>query len=75
MERSLSWNYFVNVAGTELPITPYSDFEQVAVRANGNNVMESYMLPSFFFFRINRYFQLQRFENYHLIKLPTFSEQ
>ena len=64
LERSDDWTYFVNNAGTELPIRPYANFVAMARRAKGGNVLESYKLPNFFESRVNRYYQLERYSNY-----------
>lgn len=67
MERDSSWQYFLNTAGTELPLVPYSAFEEMASRAAGENVMESYRLPPPFYTRVNRYYHLQRFLRHPII--------
>ena len=63
LERSPDWTYFVNTAGTELPVAGYPNFEAVAAKAEGGNVLESYKLPKFFESRVNRYYQMERYFN------------
>ena len=54
------WDYFINTAGTELPIVNYPGFIELIKAGGGSNVLESYRLPHYFKSRINRYYDLER---------------
>lgn len=66
MRIDKKWKYFMNNAGTELPIVPYSTIEATAKRANGQNVMEGEPIPQEFEERINRYHMFTRYNYFQI---------
>lgn len=60
LERKSTWSYFINTAGTELPIVPYSVFEEKAKQAKNSNIVESYKLPADFKHRIKFQYKLEQ---------------
>lgn len=60
LDKAGNWSYYINLAGTELPLMTYDELEAMLIAANGSNMIESYELPSYYRSRISRYVQLER---------------
>ena len=61
MRRGLNWDYFINFAGTELPLVTYSELlKKIQDAPRNTNFLDSHFIEPKYRHRVQFYFEMRR---------------